>query len=302
VKSSTATGTTATVRVVAPYRGRFAPSPTGLLHKGSLLAALASWLDARAHGGVWLIRMEDVDSPRVVPGAATAIPATLERFGLIPDEPVLYQSGRSAAYREALQRLVEAKSAYRCRCPRELRTLPEQCLCRELDLADADCAWRLRLDPAVIVVNDLIQGRCAYDPRLLGDPILFRRDGLPAYQLAVAVDDAHQGISDVVRGADLLESTAWQIAILKALQLPVPRYAHIPLLTEPGGDKLAKSRRSVALAGLDERAALAEALALLQVDLPEELKAAPVSDMLHWSVTHWSTARLSGIRAIALPN
>lgn len=302
MKSSTATGTTATASVVAPYRGRFAPSPTGLLHKGSLLAALASWLDARAHGGAWLIRMEDVDSPRVVPGAATAILATLERFGLTSDEPVLYQSGRSAAYREALQRLVEAKLAYRCRCPREVRSAAEQCHCHELGITDTDSAWRLRLDPAAIVVNDLIQGRCAYDSRLLGDPILYRRDGLAAYQLAVAVDDAHQGISDVVRGADLLESTAWQIAILKALQLPVPRYAHIPLLTEPGGDKLAKSRRSVALAGLDERAALAEALALLQVDLPEELKAAPVSDMLHWSVTHWSTARLSGIRAIALQN
>jgi glutamyl-Q tRNA(Asp) synthetase len=269
---------------------------------GSLLAAVASWLDARVHGGIWLIRMEDVDSPRVVPGAAAAILATLARFGLTSDEPVLYQSGRSEAYREALQRLVDAKLAYRCRCPREMRSLPAPCLCRELDITEADSAWRLRLDPAAIVVDDLIQGRSAYDARLLGDPILFRRDGLAAYQLAVAVDDAHQGISDVVRGADLLESSAWQIAILQALQLPVPRYAHIPLLTGPGGAKLAKSRRSVALAGLDERGTLAEALGLLEIALPEQLKAAPVSDMLHWSVTHWSTARLSGIRAIALPN
>ncbi|HUG73668.1 MAG TPA: tRNA glutamyl-Q(34) synthetase GluQRS [Steroidobacteraceae bacterium] len=287
---------------MAPYRGRFAPSPTGLLHQGSLLAALASWLDARAHGGSWLIRMEDVDSPRVVPGAADAILATLARFGLTSDEPVLYQSGRRAAYHEALQRLVDAQLSYRCRCAREARSLPAPCLCRDLVVTDADSAWRLRLDDAAIVVDDLIQGRSSYDPRLLGDPILYRRDGLAAYQLAVAVDDAHQGISDVVRGADLLESTAWQIAILQALQLPVPRYAHIPLLTEPGGAKLAKSRRSVALAGLDERGTLAEALGLLDIALPEELKAAPVSDMLHWSVTHWSTARLSGIRAIALPN
>jgi glutamyl-Q tRNA(Asp) synthetase len=246
--------------------------------------------------------MEDVDTPRVVPGAADAILATLARFGLTSDEPVLYQSGRSVAYAQALQRLNDAGLAYRCRCSREARSQPEPCSCRELAVTEPDAAWRLRLGSTPLVVEDLIQGRGSYDTRLLGDPILFRRDGLAAYQLAVAVDDAWQGFSDVVRGADLLESTAWQIAILQALQLPVPRFAHIPVLTEPGGAKLAKSRRSLPLAGLDVRATLAEALGLLGIRLPEELKAAPVSDMLHWSVTHWSTARLSGIRAIALPN
>jgi glutamyl-Q tRNA(Asp) synthetase len=301
VKSSTAIGTTATASGPA-YRGRFAPTPSGLLHQGSLLAAVASWLDARAHRGTWLIRIEDLDSPRVLPGMADAMLATLARFGMESDEPLLYQSQRHDAYREALQRIIDSGLTYRCRCTRDERSEPGTCRCRDLAITDATAAWRMRLTQPVIHFDDRIQGSCNYAAAMLGDPILFRRDGVAAYQLAVAVDDAFQGISEVVRGADLLESTAWQIAVHEALGQPVPRYAHVPLLTEPGGAKLAKSRRALPLDSLDPPAALAEVLQLLEIPLPGELKAAPVSDMLHWSVQHWRPVQLSGIRAIALPH
>jgi len=302
-RSSTATGTTATASRAAPARrGRFAPTPSGLLHQGSLLAAVASWLDARAHGGTWLVRMDDLDRPRVVPGMADAVLATLERFGLHPDGPVLFQSTRTAAYHDALQSLIDTGRAYACRCSRGERTGAGSCRCRSLALDGSDCAWRLHIHSPALTFEDAIQGPCAFATAVLGDPVLFRRDGMAAYQLAVVVDDAFQGITDVVRGADLLESTVWQVAVGAALGLPQPRYAHVPVLTEPGGAKLAKSRRSLPLDGLDPRPALAESLRLLGIYLPEELKAAPVSDMLHWSVPHWSPVRMTGIRAMALPN
>ncbi len=304
MKSSTATGTTATASPGAkpPYRGRFAPSPTGPLHQGSLLAAVASWLDARAHGGTWLIRMEDLDGPRVVPGAADAILSTLARFGLESDEPVLYQSTRSDSYRNALESLAARGLAYRCRCSRSEIQGPYEGRCRELGITDPDSAWRLRLEPgATIAFDDLIQGHQEFPVASLGDPVLMRRDGLAAYQLAVVVDDAFQCITHVVRGADLLDSTAWQIAVARALELPVPYYAHVPLLTEPDGQKLAKSRRSLPIAGMEPVQVLSATLALLGLPLTSRLKAAPVSDILHWAVQHWSPKFMAGIRSVPLP-
>ena len=295
-----ATATTATADPQAPpRRGRFAPSPNGLLHQGSLLAAVASWLDARAQGGAWLIRIDDLDPPRVIPGAAEAMLATLARFGLESDEPVLYQSTRGAAYHRALRQLIDAGLAYRCACPRAQRAIA-RCRCRDLTLRGDGLVWRLRLGDEPIRFDDDIQGPCHHAIAGLGDPVLFRSDGIAAYQLAVVVDDAFQRITDVVRGADLLESTAWQVAIGAALGLPVMRYAHVPVLTEPDGSKLAKSRRSLPLEGLDPAATLARTLGLLGMVLPAELKAAPVSDMLHRSVQDWRPARIRGRRAIAL--
>lgn len=263
---------------------------------------MASWLDARAHAGTWLVRMEDLDPARSLPDAADAILRTLARFGMESDAPVLWQSTRREAYRDALDKLIDRGLAYRCRCSREERASAAPCRCRELDVRAPDAAWRLHIESAVIAFEDGIQGSCRYPAVELGDPILHRRDGVAAYQLAVAVDDAFQGITDVVRGADLLESTAWQVAVYEALALPVPRFAHIPLLTEPDGNKLAKSRRSLPLDALDAPAAMAEALTLLNIPLPEELKAARVSDMLHWSVPHWNPVRMAGVQAIALPH
>jgi glutamyl-Q tRNA(Asp) synthetase len=283
------------------YRGRFAPSPTGLLHLGSLLAAVASWLDARAAGGHWLVRMEDLDRPRVVPGAAETILATLARFGLVSDEPVLWQSARGPAYSAALRTLADQGLAYRCRCSRSEVPGIYPGTCRDLGIQDADSAWRLRMDEAApVTFEDRLQGHMACSAATLGDPVLFRRDGLAAYQLAVVVDDAHQRITDVVRGADLLESTAWQIAIARALRLPSPRYAHVPSLTEPDGTKLAKSRRSQAVAQMPADAALRMVLGLLELPVATLPPAVKVDDMLRWAVQHWLPGQLSGVREIPL--
>lgn len=288
---------------MARYRGRFAPSPTGLLHRGSLVAAVASWLDARAHDGAWLIRIEDLDRPRCMAGADEAMLATLARFGLTSDEPVLYQSTREAAYHEALAVLVDAGLAYRCRCSRSEAPGPYPGHCRDLGIQDPGTAWRLRLDRiGSLKFDDRIQGPQTPQAAVLGDPVLIRRDGIAAYQLAVVVDDHFQGITDVVRGADLLESTGWQVGILRGLGLATPRYAHVPVVTEPGGAKLAKSQRSLPLAGLDAGRSLDQALKLLGMTLNEQLKAAPVSEMLHWAVQNWRPDQLAGRLAVSLPD
>jgi glutamyl-Q tRNA(Asp) synthetase len=301
VKNSTATGTTATASQPAPYRGRFAPSPTGLLHTGSLVAALGSWLDARAHGGTWLIRMEDLDTPRVVPGAADAILATLAAFGMESDEPVMYQSTRHAAYTQALHALDSAHLVYRCSCSRSESTGVYDGHCRDLNLQSPRTAWRLRLDPASrIQCHDRLQGDCTTAATALSDPIVFRRDGLAAYQLAVVVDDAAQGITHVVRGADLLGSTCWQLAIAQALFLAAPQYSHLPVVTEPDGSKLAKSRRSLAVDPRRAPALLLDALSLLQQQPTEKLTTAPVRDILGWAVGNWRPERLTGFREIRL--
>jgi glutamyl-Q tRNA(Asp) synthetase len=263
------------------------------------VAALASWVDARANGGTWLIRIEDLDTPRCVPGAADAILETLAGLGLVADEPVLYQSTRHHAYMAAMQELEASGCSYRCTCSRSDAPGVYSGHCRDLGLNASAAARRLRLAPGSICFNDAIQGRCGYEATALGDPVIFRRDNLAAYQLAVVVDDAAQGITHVVRGADLLDSTAWQIAIAAALSLPVPRYAHVPLVTEPDGSKLAKSRHSLAISD-EPAAALHEALMLLQQAPPINLKAAPVSDILRWAVENWRPGQMAGTRAVSL--
>jgi glutamyl-Q tRNA(Asp) synthetase len=272
-----------------------------LLHVGSLVAALGSWLDARAHGGTWLIRMEDLDTPRVVPGAADAIIATLAAFGMESDEPVLYQSARQAAYTQALHELDTAQLVYRCSCSRSESPGIYNGHCRTLKLQSSRTAWRLRLDPTSrIQFNDCLQGDCSTAAAALGDPIVFRRDGLAAYQLAVIVDDAAQRITHVVRGADLLDSTGWQIAIAQALSLPAPRYAHLPLVAERDGSKLAKSRHSLPLDPRQAPVLLVQALSLLQQQPTEELTTAPVRDILGWAVGNWRPERLTGFREVRL--
>jgi glutamyl-Q tRNA(Asp) synthetase len=300
VRSNTAIGTTATADHKAPCRGRFAPSPTGLLHRGSLLAALASFLDARVHGGAWLIRMEDLDTPRNVPGAADTILQTLAHLGLGSDEPVLWQSARREHYRTALQQLADSGHAYRCNCSRSDEPGVYSGRCRDRNVNDPQAAWRFRMT-ADVAFEDLIQGRQRFAPDRIGDPVIFRRDGTPAYQLAVVVDDAAQQITHVMRGADLLDSTAWQLAIGQALGLPAPAYAHVPLLLEADGGKLAKSRRSLPLDTLRPGPALFEALQLLRQEPPSGLQAAPVSEILAWAIAAWRPERLTGQLTIRLP-
>jgi glutamyl-Q tRNA(Asp) synthetase len=247
------------------YRGRFAPSPTGPLHAGSLVAALASWLDARAHGGRWLVRIEDLDTPRNVPGAAEAIVDQLARCGLTPDEPATRQSGRTALYAEALQRLASMGRAYPCGCSRrDLQRLDGAAVddgegrgeriypgtCRNGLGGKAPRSMRLRVDgdgAAVSWLDRRLGPRHQDVARDVGDFVLERADGVWAYQLAVVVDDAAQGITDVVRGEDLADSTARQILLQRLLGLPTPRYLHTPLVLAADGSKLSKQTGATAL-------------------------------------------------------
>ncbi len=243
------------------YRGRFAPSPTGPLHFGSLLAALGSWLLARHAGGRWLVRIEDVDRGREVPGAARDQLETLAAFGLQSDEPVLWQSRRGERYRELLQQLLQHGQAFPCSCSRSELAAAGGIHHRCVAAAARDRpAVRLRVPSgSVLAFDDLLRGRQCQDVHAeVGDFVLLRADGCWAYQLAVVADDADQGITDVVRGADLLDSTARQILLQRTLGLPTPRYLHLPLVTDAGGHKLSKSMASLPL----DREAPLPALAL----------------------------------------
>ena len=241
------------------YRGRFAPSPTGPLHLGSLVAALGSWLMARHAGGEWWIRIEDLDPPREVPGAADAQVRTLSGFGLLSDAPIMRQSDRHALYEVALARLLDTGHAFACHCSRAdlAETGGIHRACRPGRHRDTP-AIRLHVpDDARVDFEDAIQGRYAQDvAREVGDVVLRRADGHWAYQLAVVVDDADQGISDVVRGADLLDSTPRQILLQRALGLPTPRYAHLPLVVDEAGHKLSKSMAALPVDADDPMPAL----------------------------------------------
>lgn len=281
-------------RVSAPasgYRGRFAPSPTGPLHFGSLVSALASWLDARAHDGAWLVRMEDIDGPRTVPGAADDILATLERFGFHADEAPVWQSQRTGLYREALDTLIATKHVYPCGCTRKEiadsqlhahrrnTTLIYPGTCRDGLHGKIARAWRLRVpddapqcadNPALIRFDDRWQGPQQQDlANDVGDFVLLRADGQWAYQLAVVVDDAAQGITHVVRGADLLDSTARQIWLQRCLGVPTPTYLHVPVVTNADGEKLSKQTGAQALDASRPLEALLAAAQHLGLDLPQ---------------------------------
>jgi glutamyl-Q tRNA(Asp) synthetase len=296
VKSSTATGTTATAEA---YRGRFAPSPTGFLHQGSLLAAVGSWLDARAHGGTWLVRMEDLDPPRTVAGAADAILRTLDSLGLASDEPVLWQSSRTEAYEMAMTSLRQAGAVYRCTCSRSEHPGVYSGHCRVHAAAQGPAAWRLKMPlDAQIQFEDQFQGHKAYRTDAMGDPVVYRRDGIAAYQLAVVLDDAYQGITHVIRGADLLESTAWQIEVYRSLGMPPPRFGHLPLVVEADGSKLSKSRGAQAVAGWAPGEALERTLCLLGYAPPAGLGLEPVARILDWALSGWPP-RLAGQAQVA---
>lgn len=267
------------------YRGRFAPSPTGRLHRGSLVAALASWLDARAAGGVWLVRIEDIDPPRDIPGADRAILETLARLGMTSDEPVLFQHDRLDAYAEALERLTAAGYVYGCACSRkEIREADERLgipypvypgTCRAGTGGRPVRALRFRLPEGEVAFEDRWCGRFAQDPlRAAGDFVLKRADGLWAYQLAVTVDDAHQGVTDIVRGADLIDNTPRQLRLIEALSAPAPRYMHVPLVLNDRGEKLSKQQGAEPLNETDltgelERAGRHLGLPHIGADRPE---------------------------------
>lgn len=296
------------------YRGRFAPSPTGALHFGSLIAAVASYLDARAHGGEWLVRMEDVDAERNVPGAADDILRTLDAFGFAWDGEVLWQSTRDEAYAAALAELNAAGLAYPCTCSRKeiaARTtrpaidggLVYPGTCRSgLAPGAAPRAWRLRVDNIPMPFVDRLQGEVVQQLEDdVGDFVLRRADGLFAYQLAVVVDDRFQGITDVVRGADLLASTPRQIALQRSLGYSEPVYAHLPVAANPAGEKLSKQTLAQALRVDQASAELVAALRFLGQAVPGELSRASVAEVWAWARAHWSFAAVPRQALIVLP-
>jgi glutamyl-Q tRNA(Asp) synthetase len=265
------------------YVGRFAPSPTGPLHEGSLVAALASWLDARAHGGKWLVRIEDVDTPRCVPGAAETILRQLADCGLHPDEPPVFQSARGDLYQQALDRLALEGRAYPCACSRKDIELALAAMGRTQErhgelVYPGTCrfglhgreprSWRFRVASGTVRWQDRRLGEQSQDVEgEVGDFVLRRADGLWAYQLAVVVDDAVQGITDVVRGEDLADNTARQIQLQTALGLATPRYLHTPLVVGANGEKLSKQNGAVPVDTSEPLQALEEAASRLGLGL-----------------------------------
>jgi glutamyl-Q tRNA(Asp) synthetase len=293
------------------YRGRFAPSPTGPLHFGSLVAAVGSFLQARTHGGEWLVRMEDIDPPREVAGAADDILRTLERLGLRWDGAVMYQSRRSAAYDDALARLRHAGSLYECGCSRreiadssvpgiEGPVYPGTCR-RGTATTRAERALRVRTDGVIERLDDRWQGKleCALE-REIGDFVVRRADGCYAYQLAVVVDDAEQGITEIVRGADLLLSTPRQLHLQRLLHQPIPRYAHLPVAVNAQGEKLSKQTGATPIATEPALPLLRRVLAFLGQEAPVELEQADVESLWRFAIENWDAARVPRRRAIPL--
>jgi glutamyl-Q tRNA(Asp) synthetase len=297
---------------MARYRGRFAPSPTGPLHFGSLVAAVGSFLEARTRGGDWLVRMEDLDPPRVAPGAADDILRALQACGLEWDGSVARQSERSDAYHGALHRLRQGGRVYPCVCSRreiadsavagsEGPVYPGTC---RAGIAAGKTARALRLSTQGVTIefDDAVQGRVAHDlERDSGDFVLYRADEVYAYQLAVVVDDAEQGITDVVRGADLLGSTPRQVYLQGLLGLPRPRYAHLPVAVNSAGEKLSKQTFAAPLDATRPLPALAAALDFLGQQPPPGLERGTLSEFWDWALDNWDLDRVPRVATASAP-
>ncbi|NNG13536.1 MAG: tRNA glutamyl-Q(34) synthetase GluQRS [Gammaproteobacteria bacterium] len=291
------------------YRGRFAPSPTGPLHFGSLVAGVGSYLQARHQQGEWLVRMEDLDLPRCVEGADSQILNTLENYGMFWDGEILYQSQRDPAYDIALKQLKSLNACYPCACSRsEIAAIAQQGnegpiypgTCRN-GLAKGQTAnsIRARLDDAIVSVHDQLQGEVTQNLyRDFGDFVIKRGDGLFAYQLAVIVDDAEQGITEIVRGSDLLDSTPRQIWLQQKLGYHTPGYLHLPIATNSAGEKLSKQTYATAIDDKDPRPQLIKALNFLGQQPPKELCDSDLNSLWEWAIQHWSLENIPASRKI----
>lgn len=294
-----------TQQVSPHYTGRFAPSPTGPLHIGSLLTAVASYVDAKANQGTWLVRMEDLDPPREVPGAAEQILDTLLHYGLQWDDKVWFQSKRHQYYQDAISALLSNGRAYYCTCSRsQIRAAagsnlyPGTCR-RQTNTPNQPHAVRLLVDDTPIQFDDLLQGRqTANLQQGSGDFIINRKDGLYAYHLAVVLDDAVQGITHVVRGTDLLESTFCHIHLQNALRLPHPHYTHIPVIVNKQGQKLSKQTYAQAIPKQNPAPYLLHCLQLLGQAPPQSLKNASAQDILQWATQHWQLEKTPHCRSL----
>ena len=284
------------------YVGRFAPSPTGPLHLGSLAAAVASYLHARQNDGAWLLRIEDIDPPREVPGASDRILRQLQAFDLEWDRSVLYQSSRLTEYAEAAEGLLAAGLAFRCRCTRsEIRaqegpTARYRGTCRDRSVPPGDAAIRVRVDLGTVTVNDALQGTSECDlAGATGDYVIVRRDALPAYHLAVVLDDAAQGVTTVVRGVDLLESTATHVHLQRVLGLATPGYYHVPVVVNELGQKLSKQTGAAPIEATQPEVAV-KVLELLGLPVPNAMAGERPRALWRWALEHWSIERLRGRR------
>lgn len=283
------------------YRGRFAPSPTGELHFGSLIAAVASFLEARLHGGQWLVRIEDIDPPREVRGSARSILNELQRMGMEPDDAVLYQSTRTGAYEEAIEQLIQSGDAYWCGCSRSdlppSGTYPGTC--REgIPAGRQPRSVRLRTDVEAVIFDDGIQGEintCLQQAG--GDFVIRRADGLTAYQLAVVVDDSYQQVSHIVRGADLIDSTPRQLLLQTRLGLEQPEYSHLPVATDASGKKLGKRLHSDPVSNQAPVAALRSALVFLGHQPPHS---SDLEDLWSWALDEWDISKVPRTKAVAI--
>ncbi len=298
--------------VPCTYRGRFAPSPTGPLHFGSLVAALGSYLDARARKGEWLVRIDDLDPPRVAPGAADDILKTLEACAMQWHGAVVYQSARGAAYRAAIEDLRRMGKLYACACSRreiadsgiagiEGYVYPGTCR-RRLSQTRTVHAWRVLTHAEPVAFDDAVQGRIEQSlEREIGDFVLQRADGVFAYQLAAAVDDAEQAITHVVRGADLLNSTSRQIYVQRLLGLRTSEYAHLPVAVNERGEKLSKQTYARPIDRAKPSFAMFNALRFLGQNPPGELVEVTPHELLLWAQDHWQLARVPRVRSAAVP-
>lgn len=290
------------------YVGRFAPSPTGPLHLGSLLTAAASFLHARQQGGRWLLRIENIDPPREQPGAIDAICRTLDAFDLHWDDDVELQMDRIPAFRTAVESLLRERAAFRCICSRrQIQQISGSTrypgTCRDRRIRRRSAAIRVRAPTAAVEFDDALQGHVVHDiAGVEGDFVVFRRDDLPAYHLAVVVDDAAAAITDVVRGNDLLEQTAVHIALQRLLGLPTPLYWHMPVLTTSAGDKLSKRTGAQGVDDTDAPAVAARLLMLLGLDVPRDLVGARPRELWSWAADVWSIDRHRGRQSIRLPD
>jgi glutamyl-Q tRNA(Asp) synthetase len=288
------------VPVKQPYIGRFAPSPTGPLHFGSLYTALASFLQARSQQGLWLLRIDDLDTPRNINGSADNILKTLDVFGLQWDGSVVYQSQSLDVYNEILDQLVKDKLIYPCTCSRKTLTAIYSGMCRDKQtLPHSPYSLRIKTDNRIISFDDELQGLISHNlAKQHGDFILKRKDQIIAYQFAVVVDDDRQHINHVVRGYDLLDSTPRQMYLQQILGLVTPEYMHVPVIVDEQGYKLSKQTRATAVNIKKPHAVIFELLTLLKQNPPSELRHAPATELLSWAIQHWNPGMLKNLREI----
>ncbi|MFT5806853.1 MAG: glutamyl-Q tRNA(Asp) synthetase [Moritella dasanensis] len=286
------------------YVGRFAPSPSGPLHFGSLIAAVGSYLQAKANQGTWLVRMEDLDPPREVAGAAANILTTLEAFGLHWDREVIYQSQRSSAYLDAIAHLSQQHLTYYCNCTRkQIHTQGAfyQGQCKHKQLAADNAALRLTTTTPVNYFIDELHGTIEINQALAAeDFIIHRKDGLFAYNLAVVVDDIYQGITEVVRGADLIDPTGRQLYLFEQFAQPAPSYLHLPLVSNADGSKLSKQNHAPGLDSSQAKTTLIAAFRFLALPVCHEFEDLSIPQLLKWGTEHWSVKNLPRQKSIVL--